>query len=312
MRDFRLIPIVLIATACLFALKVLGLVLDGGYMLADADSVHADAPMSATQASMEGAPVIAAPATIPAAPQPTARQSWIPEFFNAPDITGAHGSEAADAPKPVEKPKPVEPPPSPGGTVIPIDNTDHPTSPAERAILEHLQTRRQELDARAREIDIRDSLVKEAERRLDARASELKDIEARITAATQKKEEADAARLKGLIVMYENMKPKDAAKVFDRLDLKVLIDLASTMNPRRMSDIMAQMQPENAERLTVELANKGGGVDKALSNEDLPKIEGKPTTQDGNPNGVPGSASNGPPGGPSNGAPTAQANGNAQ
>ena len=34
-RDFRLVPIVLLATVCLFALKVSGLVFDGGYTLAE-------------------------------------------------------------------------------------------------------------------------------------------------------------------------------------------------------------------------------------------------------------------------------------
>ena len=56
--------------------------------------------------------------------------------------------------------------------------------------------------------------------------------------------------------MYENMKPKDAAKIFDRLDIRVLIEVANQINPRRMSDILAQMSPEAAERLTVELANR--------------------------------------------------------
>src|SRR5262249_12399005 len=135
---------------------------------------------------------------------------------------------------------------------------------------------------------------KEAQRRLDARAAELRELESRITEATQKKDEADAARLKGLIVMYENMKPKDAAKVFDRLDMRVLIELASTMNPRRMSDIMAQMQPDVAERLTVQLANKGGSSDRSASADDLPKIEGKPTPPEGGPNAAPNAKPNSP------------------
>jgi flagellar motility protein MotE (MotC chaperone) len=301
MRDFRLIPIVLLATACLLALKVLGLVLDGGYVLADQG--YSDAPVpSPAQRLVADAPKVAAPATIPAVPQPVAKQSWMQEFLNFSDVTGAHDAPApkTEAAKAPAKPQPAEPPPSPGGTVISVD-TDHPTSPGERAILEHLQTRRQELDAHSREVEIRDSLVKEEERRLDARSSELKDIEARITAATQKKEEADAARLKGLIVMYENMKPKDAAKVFDRLDLRVLIDLASAMNPRRMSDIMAQMQAETASRLTVELANKGSGSDKTPLIDNLPKIEGKPTAAGGNPDDAAGGNPNAPPQPPARG-----------
>jgi hypothetical protein len=43
-------------------------------------------------------------------------------------------------------------------------------SPSERAILERLQSRRQELEARAREIDIRESLLKAAEKRIDPRS----------------------------------------------------------------------------------------------------------------------------------------------
>ena len=56
--------------------------------------------------------------------------------------------------------------------------------------------------------------------------------------------------------MYETMKPRDAAKIFDRLDVSVLLEVASQINPRNMSEILAQMSPERAEQLTVELANR--------------------------------------------------------
>jgi flagellar motility protein MotE (MotC chaperone) len=75
--------------------------------------------------------------------------------------------------------------------------------------------------------------------------------------------------------MYENMKPKDAAKVFDRLEMGVLLELASQMNPRRMSDVLAQMSTEAAERLTVEIAKRAAG-DRIDAAGNLPKIEGKP------------------------------------
>src|SRR5271157_1952825 len=166
MRDFRLIPVVLLAAACLLALKLFGLVLGGGDMLADEG--YSDAPVpSPAQRLVADAPKVAAPATIPAVPQPVVKQSWMQELLDFSDVTGAHDAPAppTEAAKAPAKPQPVEPPPSPGGTVISVD-TDHPTSPAERAILEHLQTRCQELDAHSREIEIRDSLVKEAERRL--------------------------------------------------------------------------------------------------------------------------------------------------
>jgi len=76
--------------------------------------------------------------------------------------------------------------------------------------------------------------------------------------------------------MYENMKGKDAARIFDRLDLKILVDVSTQMNPRKMSEILALMTSENAERLTVELANRATANPKPLTSDQLPKIDGKP------------------------------------
>src|ERR1700732_124191 len=92
--------------------------------------------------------------------------------------------------------------------------------------------------------------------------------------ATQQKSEADAARFKGIVTMYEAMKPKDAAKVFDRLEMPVLFEIASQIAPRKMSDSRGLMSTEAAERLTIEMARRAGS-DKSASAADLPKIEGK-------------------------------------
>src|SRR3984957_10407839 len=244
-RDIRVIPVVLIAIAGLAVLKVAGLVIDGGYVF-------------------------------DYQPQSTKR-SWAQESFNFPtgkpdpaDITGSVHE------KPKEEAKPAVAAPEvakPEGTVVYPDQTQ-PVSASERAILERLQSRRQELEARAREIDIRESLLKAAEKRVESRVEELKGIESRIATATEQKSEADAARFKGIITMYESMKPKDAAKVFDRLEMPVLIQIASQIAPRKMSDILGLMSTEAAERLTVEMARRAG-TDKSASTADLPKIEGK-------------------------------------
>jgi flagellar motility protein MotE (MotC chaperone) len=195
-------------------------------------------------------------------------------MFNFPDVTGSVGAKAAPPPEtgPVKSNRTaaLDPPLTPGGTPV---TSERPVSPAERAILERLAERRGELDARARDIEMRESLLKAAEKRLEGRIAELKDLEARVNTAVQMKEEGDATRFKNLIMMYDNMKAKDAAKIFDRLDPKVLIEVSSQLNPRRMSDILAQMSPEAAERLTVELAARP--KDKG-NPADLPKIEGRP------------------------------------
>jgi flagellar motility protein MotE (MotC chaperone) len=276
-REFRLIPVVLLAITCLFGLKVLGIILDGGYTLADLDfgsgskSVAADAALPQTAAKSDAVAL-----------KPPAKRYWEWDNFNVPDVTGSIDSDKAPEKK-AEKPaegsaaapvKPADAKPAGGGTVITLD-PNAVSSPSERAILERLGERRQELDARARELEIRENLLKSAEKRLDGRVDEIKGMESQLGGAAQQKKQADAARLKGLVTMYENMKAKDAAKIFDRLEMRVLIDVVSLINPRRMSDIMAQMQPEMAERLTVELANRASGTESAPPPVELPKIEGR-------------------------------------
>ena len=293
LRDFRLIPIVLLAVSALFVLKSTGLVFDGGFTLGQRLAKSGAPTMVVT--TVTASPSIAMvspslPLDVSADGQPPRKVSWMREMFNYPDVTGSikgtsesardaglvTGSAAAapKADKPeTAPPKPAEPKAQTPGTQVPLDQPST-VSAAERAILERLQERRQELDARAREFELRETLLKAAEKKLDARNNDLKAQEVRLKAGT-KRDEAESARYKNIVTMYENMKPKDAAKIFDRLDMKILIEVANTMAPRRMSEILAQMSPENAEKLTVELAARSS--EKASSNADLPKIEGKPT-----------------------------------
>jgi flagellar motility protein MotE (MotC chaperone) len=80
--------------------------------------------------------------------------------------------------------------------------------------------------------------------------------------------------------MDENMKPRDAAKIFNGLDDGVLVEVASKINPRTMSEILAQMQADVAQRLTVELASKAQqGPQPGAGPADLPKIDGQPTAK---------------------------------
>jgi flagellar motility protein MotE (MotC chaperone) len=260
-RDIRVLPVVLVAIFGLAVLKIAGLVLDGGYVF-------------------------------DYQPSKPAKLSWAQENLGFPGgqkaaddeiVTGSsHGAPKEE--KKEEAPKPAAPGTEPAksdGVVMFPDQSPQTVSPSERAILERLQTRRQELEQRAREIEIRESLLKAAEKRIDSRAEEVKATEARISGVTGQKAEQDAARFKGIITMYEGMKPKDAAKVFDRLEMSVLYEIASQIAPRKMSDIMGLMQPEAAERLTVELARRAGS-DKSASTAELPKIEGKMMQQKAN------------------------------
>jgi len=313
-RDLRIIPIALIASVCLLALKTADLVLDSPYFFADNNADANNGDVSVVRSASGAVAFSGSP------------DSWAKQMFNFPDgkgaaspqnlpqivsrrdnrinpdrdnldITGSVNESPANAAKPNAKPdaksdakpeagsaeakalpgKDTKPAMPPGGTVISTEGPAIPTG-AERAILERLQQRREELDTRARELDLRESLIQSAEKRMDSQLSELKDVEARIKTETQQKNEAADVRLKGLVTMYENMKPRDAAKIFNGLDDGVLLDVASKINPRTMAEILAQMQADAAQHLTVELASKAQQAAlPGAAAADLPKIDGQPT-----------------------------------
>ena len=253
-RDLRLIPIALFASACLLVIKVADLALDGSRWISGDVPANREGVLRHASDLQNGA---------------GGKQSWAQQMFNsrstarpaglmkrraptchcrapnwrgqppAPagdgDITGsiaaepaapaAAGAKPAPAKPGAEKPGPKEPPKTPDGIVIPIDGAKLPSG-AEREILQRLQQRRQELDKRGRELDIRENMVKAAEQRISAHLAEIKEVEGRIKTETVQKDKAEADRFKGLVTMYESMKARDAAKIFNGLDMDVLIKVA--------------------------------------------------------------------------------------
>jgi flagellar motility protein MotE (MotC chaperone) len=141
-------------------------------------------------------------------------------------------------------------------------------SQSETTVLESLSARREELDRRAKTLDTREQLLVAAEKRVEERIAELKEIEARINARLGAQDAENEARLAGVVSMYESMKPKDAARIFERLDMGVLIEVAKRMQPRKLSAVLAAMDPVAAQDLTVELAvGENLAVDPAAGGE---------------------------------------------
>ena len=90
------------------------------------------------------------------------------------------------------------------------------------------------------------------------------------------RDKAEAERFKSIVAMYENMKAKDAARIFDRLDMKILVDVATQINPRKMSEILAQMSPEAPSGSPSSSPIAPARSRNRRAPDQLPKIEGKP------------------------------------
>jgi flagellar motility protein MotE (MotC chaperone) len=127
---------------------------------------------------------------------------------------------------------------------------------AEIDLLANLAQRRDQIEQRAREIDLRESLLAAAEKRLDERIAEIKKLEASVKQIVQQYDKQEEQNLQGLVKVYENMKPKDAARIFEKLEPNVLLGVVERMKEAKLAALLAEMNPTTAQDLTVRLATR--------------------------------------------------------
>ena len=134
--------------------------------------------------------------------------------------------------------------------------TNDPTllTPAEIDLLQQLAERRQVLESREQEFEIRTGLLAAAESRIDKKVEELKVLRETISGLIKTFDAQQDAKLLSLVKIYENMKPKEAAKIFEELEMDTLLEVAERMKERKLAPIMAKMHPEKARDMTVELS----------------------------------------------------------
>lgn len=245
MGNVRVLPLVVFAGLCLFVLKAAGLFLSGGYMFSGTAPASAQNTQPATPAQNE-----------PAGKQAMAAQKQEPQSEAKQKTANKQKPPEASLEKPLKM----------AGSAV-------GASKAELAILEGLRNRRKILDQRDRELGLRENLLKAADKRVEARIDELRAIESRIENVLKKRDDLRKAQYQRLVTMYSGMKAKDAARLFNRLELNVLVDLVSQMKPRVMSAILAAMTSSAAERLTLEIANRG--KPKPRTTASLPKINSR-------------------------------------
>ncbi|MDZ7714120.1 MAG: hypothetical protein U5L06_13930 [Rhodovibrio sp.] len=133
----------------------------------------------------------------------------------------------------------------------PLDMTE-----AEIELLQQLAERREKLEQRAQTLDRRENLVKAAEKRLDQKVGEMERLRTEIEDLLVKYDEQETKQLARLVNIYEKMKPKDAARIFEDLDQDVLLKVVERMNERKTAPILAEMRPDKAQQLTLELAER--------------------------------------------------------
>ncbi len=241
----RLLPVTITALGALLAVKTVDLVqLAAGSAVVDT-SVVATA-LAASAAAAEAS--LAAPAKTEAVRMTVAAEPHI-EATAAALPHGPSGAlpqaEAAQAPPALIAHATPSPDPAPP-----------PVGDAERALLQDLRSRKLEIDARDRATSEREAVLSAAEHKLSERVDQLAALQTRLEGLDAERKQHDEANWSGLVRTYEAMKPRDAAAIFNDLDLAVLLPVLDRMKEGKAALVLAAMQPERARLVTAKLAQQ--------------------------------------------------------
>jgi flagellar motility protein MotE (MotC chaperone) len=173
----------------------------------------------------------------------------------APARPSEHGKPAAGSPPPAAEQSPAAVPPAAEGPP--------PVSESERALLQDLRQRRKDLDTRAESVATRESVMTAAERKLSARVIEMQSLQKKLEGLDAAQKQKEEAGWQGLVKVYETMKPKDAATIFNDLQMPVLLQVLDRMKEAKTAAVMAAMNPDKARDVTAELAQMRTGKDAA-------------------------------------------------
>lgn len=212
----RLLPLLIVAAAALFTVKI-GNIWQG--------------ISTATAAKTGFVQIAAKPAE--------AQEEPVAEMEKSSDSDEMANNKASETPAETKGPR------------DPFSLTDE-----EINLLQSLSERREEIEQRGRALEQREVLLKAAESRIDEKVAELEALRKSIEGLLEEHDEETEAQMKSLVKIYEAMKPKDAARIFEQLDLTVLLDVIERMKERKTAPILAKMDPERAKNITLELAQR--------------------------------------------------------
>jgi flagellar motility protein MotE (MotC chaperone) len=229
----RLLPVVIIAAVFMLGFRVQVVVRDITNL--GTTSVEVGGQTALAQNAGAAAPE-ATPAATPTA-TPTAPADAAAPAGDAAPADGALLAENADSSAPP----------------LPVNFDPSTLTKSEIDTLQRLAERRDMITQRERELEAKEGLLKAAESRIEGKIVQLQDLEKNIQGLLKKYDEQKQAEIEQLVKIYAAMKPKDAARIFDALEMPILVSVIQNMKEAKVAPIMAMMAPAKATALTEEL-----------------------------------------------------------
>jgi flagellar motility protein MotE (MotC chaperone) len=178
-------------------------------------------------------------------------------FITESNASSASSSSESQSKK--ESATPAKPPKEGDNTKLEVTTTkpteykscaENNFSDIELDLLKNLSKRRQELEEWGQSMATKEATLKAAEVKLEKKLNDLKKFKTQVDEALVAYNQQEDARITNLVKIYENMKPKDAAKIFDGLDVPVLLQVIGKMKEAKTAPILAQMSADIATMIT--------------------------------------------------------------
>ena len=122
-------------------------------------------------------------------------------------------------------------------------------------ILKNLSNRRQALEVKEAELANKEKILEATGNALANKMQELNQLQSKVNNLVKHYEEREKVQIKSLVRIYENMKPKEASKIFNELETKMLVALISHMKELKVAPILANMNSARAREVSIALAN---------------------------------------------------------
>ncbi len=147
-----------------------------------------------------------------------------------------------------------------GGAADGAAPLDCPLPPA--ALAASLSEREGRLSAQEAAISDREAALALADQAVTHRLAELKAAEEALRKTLALADGAAEADISRLVAVYETMKPKDAARLFDAMEADFAAGFLGRMRPDAAAAVLAGMQAEKAYAVSAILAGRNAAVPK--------------------------------------------------
>lgn len=129
-------------------------------------------------------------------------------------------------------------------------------SAMEKKLLENLAERQKELKAWEESITMKENILNAAEKKVNRKIEELKALKEEVDALLNQYNEKENQKILKLVKIYQSMKPKDAAGIFNEMNITILLEVMDKMSERKAAPILASMDVIKAREVTVRLAER--------------------------------------------------------